>query len=209
MWSSSLSLKRKQKKNLNIPDTYYHHLENFSLLTKPLRTLCFSNQLFSGQSSDKVNRPRQSIRFDSLGILSTVWNDFMATNIALDGNFQFSAIVLLLLSHFSHVQLCASLWAIAHQAPLSMEFSRQEYWSGLPCPPPGDGPNPGIKPRSPALEGEFVTTDPPEKPPYPSRPALFDKTSIFVFVVQLLNHVWLFVTPWTAVHQVPLSSTVS
>ena len=73
MWSSSLSLKRK-KETLNIPDTYYHHLENlFSLLTKPLKTPCFSNQLFSGQSSDKVNGPRESIRFDSLGIsLSTV-----------------------------------------------------------------------------------------------------------------------------------------
>ena len=43
---------------------------------------------------------------------------------------------LLLFSHFSHVQLFATLWTIAHQAPLSMGFSRQEYWSGLPCPPP-------------------------------------------------------------------------
>ena len=42
-------------------------------------------------------------------------------------------------------------WTVAHQAPLSMGFSRQEYWSGLPCPPPGDLPNPGIEPRSPEL----------------------------------------------------------
>ena len=49
------------------------------------------------------------------------------------------------LSHFSHVQLLVILWTIAHQAPLSMGFSRQEYWSGLSCPPPGDIPNPGIK----------------------------------------------------------------
>ena len=50
---------------------------------------------------------------------------------------------------------------VARQAPLSMEFSRQKYWSGLPCPPPGDLPKPGIKPMSltsPALEGEFFTT---------------------------------------------------
>ena len=50
---------------------------------------------------------------------------------------------------------------VAHQAPLSMEFSRQEYWSGLPCPPPGDLPDPGIKPMSPvspALAGGFFTT---------------------------------------------------
>ena len=55
----------------------------------------------------------------------------------------------------------------AHQAPLSMEFSRQEYWSGLPFPPPEDLPDPGIKPMSltsPALAGGFFTTVPPGKP---------------------------------------------
>ena len=50
------------------------------------------------------------------------------------------------LSPFSHVQLFVTLWTIAHQAPLSMRLSRQEYWSGLLCPPPRDLPNPGIKP---------------------------------------------------------------
>ena len=49
------------------------------------------------------------------------------------------------LSHFSRVQLFATLWSVARQAPLSMGFSRQEYWSGLPCPPPGDLPDPKIK----------------------------------------------------------------
>ena len=52
------------------------------------------------------------------------------------------------LSRFSHVSLFLTLWTVIHQAPLSMGFSRQEYWSGLPCPPPGDLPNPGIKPES-------------------------------------------------------------
>ena len=51
-------------------------------------------------------------------------------------------------SCFSCVQLCATLWTAACQAPLSMEFSRQEYWSGLPCPPPGDLPDPEGKPAS-------------------------------------------------------------
>ena len=50
-----------------------------------------------------------------------------------------------MLSHFSHVGLFTTLWAVAHQAPLSMGFSRQEYWSGLPCPPLGELPNPGIE----------------------------------------------------------------
>ena len=52
-----------------------------------------------------------------------------------------------ILNCFSHVQLFATLWTIAPQAPLSMGFSRQEYWSGLPFPPPGELPNPGINPR--------------------------------------------------------------
>ena len=53
-----------------------------------------------------------------------------------------------MLSPFSHVQLFVTLWAVAHQAPLSMGSSRQEYWSGLPCPSPGGLPNPGIEPRN-------------------------------------------------------------
>ena len=58
----------------------------------------------------------------------------------------------------------ASPWTVAHQAPLSMEFSRQEYWSELPFSPPGDLPDPGIEPTSPAspaLTGRFFTTVPP------------------------------------------------
>ena len=61
-----------------------------------------------------------------------------------------------MLSHFSHVQLFATPWTIASQAPLSMEFFRQEYWSGWPCPSPGDLPNSGIKPASPALQADSL-----------------------------------------------------
>ena len=57
----------------------------------------------------------------------------------------------------------ATLWTLAHQAPLSMNFSRQEYWNGLPFPTPGGLPDPGINPESPALAGRFFTTVPPEK----------------------------------------------
>ena len=53
---------------------------------------------------------------------------------------------------------------VAHQAPLSMGFPKQEYWSGLPFPPSEDLPDPGIKPRSPALAGRFFTIEPPGKP---------------------------------------------
>ena len=57
----------------------------------------------------------------------------------------------------------ATLWAIACQAPLSMEFPRQEYWSGLPFPSPGDLPDQGIEPMSPALAGGFFTSEPTGK----------------------------------------------
>ena len=65
-----------------------------------------------------------------------------------------------MLSCFNHVQLFATRWTADHQAPLSMELSRQEYWSGLPCPPPGDLPNQGMEPaslRSPALVDGFFS----------------------------------------------------
>ena len=57
-----------------------------------------------------------------------------------------------------------TLWTVSHQAPLSMEFSRQEYWSGLPVPSPGDLPDSGIKPGSPALAGGYFTAELPGKP---------------------------------------------
>ena len=64
-------------------------------------------------------------------------------------------------SHFSHVQLFATLWIVTWQTPLSMGFSRQEYWGGLPFPTPGNLPEPQIEPMyliSPALAGGFFTT---------------------------------------------------
>ena len=65
-------------------------------------------------------------------------------------------------------QSCPTLcdpWTVAHQVPPSMGFSRQEYWSGLPFPSPGDLPNPGIEPRSPTLQADALTSAPPGKPP--------------------------------------------
>ena len=62
----------------------------------------------------------------------------------------------------SHVRLFVTLWTVDYQAPLSIEFSRQEYWSGLPFPTPG--PNPGIEPRSPALQADSLPSEPPGKP---------------------------------------------
>ena len=91
-----------------------------------------------------------------------------------------------------------NLWTVAHQAPPSMEFSRQEYWSKLPCPPPGDLPDPRMEPMSltsPALAGRFFTTEPWKLPQFCS--------------VQSLSRVRLFATPWIAARQASLSITIS
>ena len=72
-----------------------------------------------------------------------------------------------MLSCFSPVRLCVTLWTVACQAPLSLGFSRQDYWSGLPCPPPGDLPNLGAEPMSlmtPALGDGILPLMPPGKP---------------------------------------------
>ena len=94
-------------------------------------------------------------------------------------------IALLLL--FNHcVWLFATLWTLVHQAPLSMGFPRQEYWSRLPFPSPRDLSDPGVKLTFPALAGRFFTTEPPRKPiPYT------------VLCVCVLSRVQLFAAPWT------------
>ena len=66
----------------------------------------------------------------------------------------------------SRVQLFVTPWTVAYQAPPSMEFSRQEYWSGVPFPSPEDLPNPGIKPGSPTLQADALLSEPPGKPSY-------------------------------------------
>ena len=77
-----------------------------------------------------------------------------------------------MLHHFVVIQLLSPVslsvtpWTVAHQVPLSMQFSSQEHWSGLPFPSPGDPPNPGIESRSPALAGGFFTTEPSGKYKY-------------------------------------------
>ena len=64
----------------------------------------------------------------------------------------------------SHVQIFVTTWTVAHQAPQSMGFSRQGYWSQLPFPSPGDLPSPGIEPASHALQADSLLTEPQRKP---------------------------------------------
>ena len=89
-------------------------------------------------------------------------------------------------SRFSRVQLFTTLWTVTRQAPLSMQFSRQGYWSGLPCPPPGDLLNPGIKPTSPmppALAGGFFTTS----AIWEAHGCLHESVQFFILLVSTLN----------------------
>ena len=77
------------------------------------------------------------------------------------------AVCVCILSHFSPVRLCATPQTVTHQDPLSMGFPRQQSWNGLPFPPPGNLPNPGIKPTSsvsPARQADSLPSEPPEKP---------------------------------------------
>ena len=142
----------------------------------------------------------------------------------------FSVVTCFFMLVLSHVWFFVTPWTIAHQAPLSMGFSRQEYWNGLPSPPPGDLPNPGIKPTSPvslALAGEFFTTEPPGKTFYKSlnfdvpqswvhRPlsAPFQLSRVrfnwsgdgeMKVNMKSLSHVQVFVITWTVAHEAPPS----
>ena len=78
----------------------------------------------------------------------------------------------------SHVRLSVIPWTLAPQAPLFMEFFRQEYWSGLPFPSPGDLPNPGIEPGSPALQADALPSEPPWKPLLPKITVIFTKYNL-------------------------------
>ena len=88
---------------------------------------------------------------------------------------------------FSHVRLFTTPWTVARQAPLSMGFSRQEYWSGLPFPSPGDLPIPGIKPGSPALQADALSSEPPEKPWYLNIPLVLPQRVLWLCTRVAMN----------------------
>ena len=121
----------------------------------------------------------------------------------------------------SRVWLFATPWTVAYQAPPSMGFSRQECWSGLPFPSPGNLPNPGIEPGSPALQADTLPSEPPGFNLRKGRGKkgmgannwmgqIENKQQCSrLIAVQLLSHVRLFVTPWTAALQDSLPFTIS
>ena len=77
---------------------------------------------------------------------------------------EYDALITIRKWKWSRIPLFATPWAVAYQAPPSMEFCRHEYWSGLPFPSPGDLPVPGIKPKSSALQADTLPSEPPGKP---------------------------------------------
>ena len=91
----------------------------------------------------------RSVVFDS----ATPWTAACQASLSITSSWS-------LVKSLSRVRLFVTPWTAAHQAPQSMGFSRQEYWSGLPFPSPGDLPDPGIKPGSPALEADALTSEP-------------------------------------------------
>ena len=114
------------------------------------------------------NPARGALRLDSVGpILSTSTWGIKVPRVSLRTHMRARECVCGCVQLLSHIRLFATLWTVAHQAPLSMGFSRQEYWSGLPFPTPGDLSDPRIKPTSPAspeLAGGFFATTPYGKP---------------------------------------------
>ena len=120
------------------------------------------------------------------------------------------------------IQLFVTLWTVAHQALLSMGFSRQEYWSRWPCPSPGDLPDPEIKLGCPALHSDSLPLRHLGRPYFQikshsevlqvkksNRNLWGERGQPSVVVVRLLSRVWLFLTPLTAAHQASLPFTIS
>ena len=114
---------------------------------------------FQCKDSDMTN-PRRS--FNSHRKLQSCSEKSNLTLNFIPSSFQITRIMCAY--SLSCAQLFVTPWTVACQAPLSMGFSRQEYWSELPWPPPGDLPNPGIEPRSPALQVDSLPVELPGKP---------------------------------------------
>ena len=88
----------------------------------------------------------------------------------------------------SRVRLCVSPWSAARQAPLSMGILQARIWSGLPCPPPGDLPNPGIEPRSPTLQTDSLPSEPPGEPKCEAILSIINSRNVWWVSPRVLSH---------------------
>ena len=108
------------------------------------------------------------------------WREILFTRLEKELKESYKDAVLHCAPSLSHVWLFVTSWTVARQAPRSIGFSRQEYWSGLPFPPPGDLPNPGIKSRPPVLQVDSLPSEPPGKPKNPGVGSLSLLQGIFL-----------------------------
>ena len=114
----------------------------------------------------RIPRTEEPGRLQTMGS-QRVGHDWACITCSFYNSLSMSPIIQIVCMHAKSLQLCPTLydlWTGAHQGPLSLGFSRQENWSGLPCPPPGDLQNPGIKPRSPTLQADSLPSELPGKP---------------------------------------------
>ena len=116
---------------------------------------------------------------------------YLSSSFSILRKFHLVFYVLCCAQSLSHVQLFVTPWTVACQAPLSMGLSRQEYWSGLPFPPPGDLPNQGNEPRFPTLQGNSLPAEPPGKPCFPQYCTSFNSIQGFPFLHILANSCFL------------------
>ena len=139
-------------------DRWYSYKENVAILTMIKLEYWQENQFSRLRVLTTLVKPFTAEAATSgivfLGLATAVWSSggpWWQRLCWLTGLGSVRPAGLRVLSGFSRVWLLAAPWTVAHQAPRSMEFSSPEYWSGWPCPPPGDLPNPGIEPASPAF----------------------------------------------------------
>ena len=130
------------------------------------RTVCRQKRLEAEKENVELfDWPKSSF----IRCYGKTWMNFLANNLALALKANCVLTIFQTISFLVKVKVtrsCPTLWDpwnVAHQAPLSMEFSSQEYLSRLPCPPPGDLPDPGTEPRSPVLRVDSLLSEPPAK----------------------------------------------
>ena len=134
---------------LLVSHAYPTQIKGIFLRTEGLkRTQVFEREVVVNVTKEFVNKSQKTVW---MSLMTPVWETSKDNE---------SVKVKLL----SRVRLSATPWTAAHQAPPSTGFSRQEYWSGVPLPSPGDLSSPGIKPRSPALQADSLSSEPPGKP---------------------------------------------
>ena len=185
---------------------------NHLILCRPLLLLPSifpSVRVFSNESALRMRWPKYwSFSFnispsnEHPGLISfrMDWLDLLSVQGTLKSLFQHRSSKASIL-HLSCVQLFGTLWTVAHQVPLSMGFSGQEYWNELPHPPQRDLPNPGTELaslKSPALAGGLL---------YRGHYLQSPETTLLLFFSP--SRVWLFMTLWTAARQATLSLTIS